>query len=551
MRIFLSVFGLAASLFTGGFAVGRETAFQTLSAQQSGIRAVFDAWYADEMNRQGGPGQSHGWWPWGLRAFDYDQDGDLDLLASHHGIPHSIVLKSLFKETGEHRYVNATPELGLDSRDLPGADDRPWIWDFDGDGWLDIAGFSDESRPPSVWNHGGKQFVSSGKQFFNLAHPREIVDLNGDGYLDLDGGRLGQWLYDPESKTFAHDKTPRFPVPAEVPSELLGQFENQRKLPQNRFMHVEYLTHDTVGYDTLGYAPRPIDLNGDGRPDLVVRGSGGYGADYLGRYLLRMEDGRLIDSTKELGLPLDAAPIVIDDFTGNGRVDLMLVEKGTGGVYVQDESGKFRRVENALTNFLQRRGPYLIRAFKADFNNNGLPDFVLSNPRLGQVALFENQGEGDFKQILAASGWDSNPIVIADFNHDGRMDIAVGGVPSGAPGDDRKFSITLYLNQTQQAGNYLQVSPRAAAPNPYAVGAVIEVFAPGELDSTTPAALFVEKAHADGTPIHVGLGNLTACDIRVQGLDGKVTTVRNVKANQRHDLHVTGPAQRDNGRRED
>lgn len=300
------------------------------------------------------------------------------------------MLKSLFKETGKLGFANVTADLGLDNRELPGADDRPWIWDFDGDGWLDIAGFSDESPAVSAWNVGGKKLVSTGNPLFSpLSHPREILDLNGDGYLDLDGGAKGQWFYEPKSRTFRHDANPRFEPPAGVPSGLADALAVHKKA--NRFFSLDYWTHALHGYDTLGYDPRPIDLNGDGRSDVVVHGSGGYGAVYLGRYLLREADSKLSDRTKELGLPEAGAPILVDDLTGDGRPEILIAGEKDSGLYVND---------------------------------------------------------------------------------DGRMDLAIGGSANSAtPAKE----ITIYLNSTKGAGNHIRVEPRMPAPNPFAVGAVVEV----------------------------------------------------------------------------
>ncbi len=523
-------FGIAAmlSIAANGFAADVE--FEIVPADKSGLKAILETWYDSEMVRQGGPGkQSHGWWPWGLRGIDFNNDGAIDLIASHHGVPRSIVMKSHFKESGKIAFANVTTELGLDNRQLPGADDRPWIWDFDGDGWLDIAGFSDESPAVSAWNVGGKKFVSSGKPFFTpLSHPREIVDLNGDGYLDVDGGSTGQFYYVPETRAFRRDTKPRFAIPDGMPPSLVEELQAIKKA--TRFFSLEFWTHAVIGYDTLGYDPRPIDLDGDGLHDVVVQGSAGYGGHYLGRYLLRTADGKLFDRTKEMGLPPGGAPIMIEDLTGDGRPEILIAGEKDSGLYVNDGAGKFKRVECKLTDFLTKRGPYLLRAYRVDLDNDGRPDLVVSNPRLGLAAVFQNRGNGELAPLFSLNDcWDNNAIVIADLDNDGRMDFAIGG----GGGTNRTKSITLYMNRTKGSGNYVRVAPRMPAPNPYAVGAVIEVFRAGDLGKEGVRPILSEKAHADATPVHVGLGQGQTCDVRVTFPGGNVVTASGVAANSR------------------
>jgi hypothetical protein len=285
-----------------------------------------------------------------------------------------------------------------------------------------------------------------------------------------------------------------------------------------------------VGYDTLGYDPRPIDLNGDGRNDVVVLGSGGYGAVYLGRYLLHGADGKLSDRTKELGLPEAGVPILIGDLSGDGKPEILIAGEKDSGLYINDGTGKFTRADGKLTAFLTRRGPYLLRAYRVDFDHDSLPDLVLSNPRLGLAGVFQNRGQGDFTQVLALSGcWDANPIVIADLDNDGRMDLAIGGANSAT----RTKEITLYLNRTKDAGDYVKVEPRMPAPNPFAVGAVVEVFRAGDLLKKSALPILVEKAHPDATPVHAGLAKGETCDLRVTFPSGRVVTAVGVSANTR------------------
>ena len=266
---------------------------------------------------------------------------------------------------------------------------------------------------------------------------------------------------------------------------------------------------------------------------MVVAASGGYGAAYRGRYLIGEDGGRFVDRTKEMGLPETGAATMVMDLTGDGAPEVLIVGKGTGGVYVNDGKGRFKRVEGELTKFLQKRGPYLLRAFRADLDNDGDWDLVMSNPRYGREEIHENKGGGRFRKILAVGGWDSNPVVTCDINNDGRMDVVIGGAG--------KQEITVYLNETPHAGKHADIHPRMAAPNPYAVGAVVEAYWAGDLGRKGAVPIVTEKAHWDATPVHVGLGEEAKFDLRVKFPDGTVVEKRGVDSGKRWKVTPDGP----------
>ena len=492
-----------------------NVAFKTIGAEATGIKTIMQKWHDAELARQGGKFGSHGWWPWGLTAFDYDSDGDIDLLPTHHGTPRGLVLKSRFHESGKLTFVDVTKQLGIDGRDLPISDGKPWIWDFDGDGWLDIAGWSDEHKAPSLFNRDGEAFVAIPKFTFNpVSHGGEVRDLNGDGYLDVRANHRGtiyEFFYDPKARTFIKHK--RGPAKHEdIPKHVRDFFAELKKKKNNRYF--------TVHYETTH------DLNGDGRADLVAGGSGAYGGDILGRYYLADAGGTLTDQTKALGLPEEGAPILVRDLTGDGAVDVIVAASKESGLYVNDGKGNFAVTRNLLRTFLRKKGPYLLRAWPVDFDNDGDMDLVVSNPRYGAEEIHENLGDGKFRRVLKASGWDSDPIAICDINNDGLMDVVIGG-----PGGHKSVEITIYLNISVNTGNWCNLSPRMGRPNWAAVGATVEVYKAGTLDTGKP--FLVEKAHPDATPVHIGLGKATTFDLCVTYPDRKIVALRNVTVSKR------------------
>ncbi len=490
-----------------------------LGDEETGLRAIMETWRAEELERQGGKFGSHGWWPWGLVAFDFDNDGDLDLLASHHGTPGGRLFKNLLKEQGKVSFADISKSIA-DER-LPGADDRPWIWDFDGDGWLDIAGFSDESKPRSFFNMAGKRFVPIPNFTFSpVAHATEVIDLNGNGYPDLltiSRGGIRRHLFDPDKRTFAVKTAfaEGEPVPdvcltyLNLPEGFADWFAELKKKSNNRF---------------LGYNITKAELNGDGTQDIVIACYGGYGGDALGKYYIVGEDGKTSDGAAKLGLPETGVPILVQDLTGNGAPEVLVASSEGAGLYLNDGQGRFSLREGHLSAFLRQRDPYRLKALPADLDNDGDLDLVVSMPRKGAMRVFENTGGGEFGTVLSAKGWDSNPIVICDIDNDGLLDVVVGG-----PRD----TISLYLSSAAKPGRYARIFPRMSAPNPFAVGARVEVFEADTLARPGARPLWVQQARHDGQGVHVGLGERQAFDLRVTfpGKDSKVVEQAKLTAN--------------------
>jgi len=499
-------------------------AFQAVSADETGIAAAMAKWKADELKRQGGTFGSHGWWPWGLTAFDIDNDGDLDLMPTHHGTPRGMILRNLLAESGKLTFVDATRQFGVDTRDLPIADALPYAWDFDGDGWLDIAGFSDETKCPCLLNDRGKRLVKADFTFQPLSYLGKVADVNGDGYPDVTGrrrGRLYTFLFDPKARTFRRQETP-VPVPAGLPAGITGLLDELKRDRNNRFMRVRF--------------PGGHDLDGDGTADVVMQVFASYSGSRLGRYLIAGAGGKLVDRTEALGLPADGAPVLVADVSGDGLADVLVIAAPTGGLYLADGRGRFALKPGPLTDFLKGRDPYAHKVHRVDLDNDTDADLVVERPRTGRLAAFENVGGGTFRQVLAAKKWDAYPTAICDINDDGLVDIVAGG-----PG---KEQITIYLNRTRAAGGSCKLYPRMPRPNWAAIGATVEVFPAGQLGRPGTRPYWTQPAHVDATGVHVGLGKARRIDVRVTFPARGPVAYRNLEAAPRIKLHPDGRSAR-------
>jgi hypothetical protein len=136
------------------------------------------------------------------------------------------------------------------------------------------------------------------------------------------------------------------------------------------------------------------DLNGDGWPDLVFT-SGAEDSATIWALLNNQHGGFNVNTIptclSAFTIPCDPSEVIITDVNGDGKPDLVVGETSHGGVtvYLGDGKGGFTP-KQALKDALNAPGPIMV----ADVNGDGIPDIGLMEA--GTPGIFLGKGDGTF-----------------------------------------------------------------------------------------------------------------------------------------------------------
>jgi hypothetical protein len=200
------------------------------------------------------------------------------------------------------------------------------------------------------------------------------------------------------------------------------------------------LPNDPVSTTALGFASyanvgaQAIDLNGDGKPDLVVSDAGGL-ETYLGN-----GDGTfgppagtaLLSSSDNYGEP-SSTQVVFGDINGDGKPDLIFADAMNGyiGLAVGNGDGTFATAPLLFSSSPQISPFRFAAQATADINGDGVSDLLGINYFDGSVVSALSVGKGSFHYIQALSRdvYDVGYILpkTGDFNGDGRQDFILYG----------------------------------------------------------------------------------------------------------------------------
>ncbi len=344
--------------------------------------------------------------PNGIVAADFNQDGKPDLAIS------ANVRVYVFLGNGDGTFAaTGTSPVRVPS---PPYDDfaSPYVGpiavaDFSHSGHLGLAvGEINNEAAVILLGNGNGSFTLSSASFANaFGSPTNaigVADFNADGNIDL-----------------------------AITSQILGVSPVVLGYGNGAFsMAGDLYTTSFAGGFPMGVAIG--DFNADGKPDAAVANGLGTPPSFSGLSVsLGNGDGTFTSpngSPIPLGQSLSA--IVAADFNGDGKLDLAVTDSAGNAaiILLGNGDGTF----GAPNTIPVGNQPEALVA--ADFNNDGKLDLAVANYGDGTITLLLGNGNGTFTEAAGspyAVGQYPYQITAADFNGDGKLDLATSNLSDG------------------------------------------------------------------------------------------------------------------------
>ena len=465
----------------------------------------------------------------GVALFDYDNDGDLDILHPRFSPPHQPHVPSpnrLFQQQPDGTFWDVTTTAGIGD---PDRGEGVAVGDIDNDGDLDVY-FTNAGLDAFYLNNSDGTFINATSdagfsgEYWSIS--AAFADYDRDGDLDLYVVHYVQ--FDPTAICSGLDDLQDYCGPI--------RFED---LPDTLYRNNGDGTFTDVSKEAGIIAPKSglglvcLDLTGDGWVDFYVTNDGD-----ANQLWVNNRDGTFTDEAILRGVAFNihgkteaSMGVTVGDVNGNGKLDLFMthLRRETNTLYIAEEYGK----STMFTDESDVSGLSLVdmpfTSFGCgffDFDNDGDLDLAIANGRvireqalpganLGKFwnpyaepnLLFQNDGHGHFTDVSNRAGAFtahveiSRGLAFGDIDNDGDIDMVMV---------NHDNMLRVFRNDAPPANNHWLLV-RTMIGNRDAVGAQVTVWA-NDQKFVRLALPCYSYASSNDPRAHFGLGEIDQID---------------------------------------
>lgn len=199
------------------------------------------------------------------------------------------------------------------------------------------------------------------------------------------------------------------------------------------------------------------DIDGDGKPDLVVSGDGSYGQTIFILKNMSPTPGIILFDPpimKTVGSN-GAARIAIRDLNGDGKPDLVVTNRSSNQISIFPNTSTVGNISfGAVRNITVTGAAHTNGLATEDLDNDGLPEIIVNTSQQHNIYILKNQSTTAsiaFQtapiSLVAPSG--SVNLAVGDLDNDGKPDIAVTNVLNA--------KVYLYRNTTNTTISFADI----------------------------------------------------------------------------------------------